>query len=291
VPMEDRNERRRRELEEILELRRSFGTLGRRLVTRHTPIRTGLGPTVVPLGAESAKADPDADARPRGDQEPELDQHQEPDQELEPEPVPEPDQELEPEPKPEPVPVPVPVQDQKPELEPEPEPEPVPVLEPVQDQKPELDQDWDQVSTTVRRIAPIVDESYRVQAAAAPGAGEPFRIPEPPAARRRLPWLWLVALVAIFALGMAVDRVVVQPSAKAAPPASSQAAPAPSAPPTSAAPAGPQVSVPESCLATARRADALIHLLVKRTRGIELTKAFQAYTVASQTCRKEASSR
>jgi hypothetical protein len=269
VPMEDRNERRRRELEEILELRRSFGTLGRRLVTRHTPIRTGLGPTVVPLGAESAKADPDADARPRGDQEPELDQHKEPDQELEPEPEPAPDQ----------------------ELEPEPVPEPEPVLEPVQDQKPELDQDWDQVSTTVRRIAPIVDESYRVQAAAAPGAGEPFRIPEPPAARRRLPWLWLVALVAIFALGMAVDRVVVQPSAKAAPPASSQAAPAPSAPLTSAAPARPQVSVPESCLTTAQRADALIDLLVKRTRGIEVTKAFQAYTVASQTCRKEASSR
>jgi hypothetical protein len=285
VPMEDRNERRRRELEEILELRRSFGTLGRRLVTRQTPIRSGLGPTVVPLGAESAKADPDADARPRGDQEPELDQHQEPDQELEPEPVPEPDQELEPEPVPEP--------DQELEPEPVPEPEPVlePVLEPVQDQKPELDQDWDQVSTTVRRIAPIVDESYRVQAAAAPGAGEPFRIPEPPAARRRLPWLWLVALVAIFALGMAVDRVVVQPSAKAAPPAFSQAAPAPSAPQTSAAPARPQVSVPESCLITAQRADALIDLLVKRTRGIEVTKAFQAYTVASQTCRKEASSR
>jgi hypothetical protein len=261
VPMEDRNERRRRELEEILELRRSFGTLGRRLVVRQTPIRTGLGPTVVPLGAESANADPDADARPRGDQAPELDQRQEPDQKLEPEP--EPDQELEPE----------------------------PVLEPVQDQKPELDQDWDQVSTTVRRIAPIVDESYRVQAAAAPGAGEPFRIPEPPAARRRLPWLWLVALVAIFALGMAVDRVVVQPSAKAAPPASSQAAPAPSAPPTSAAPARPQVSVPESCLTTAQRADALIHLLVNRARGIEVDKAFQAYTVASQTCRKEASSR
>jgi hypothetical protein len=97
--------------------------------------------------------------------------------------------------------------------------------------------------------------------------------------------------VAIFALGMAVDRVVVQPSAKAAPPASSQAAPAPSAPQTSAAPARPQVSAPESCLATAQRADALIHLLVKRTRGIEVTKALQAYTVASQTCRKEASSR
>lgn len=226
MPMEDRNERRRRELEEILELRRSFGTLGRRLVTRQTPIQTGLGSTVVPLGAESAKAAPDADVRPRGDQEP--DQHQEPEQE--------------------------------PELEPE----------------PELGQELERES---------------VQAAVAPGAGEPFRIPEPPAARRRLPWLWLVALVAVFALGMAVDRVVVQPSAEAAPPASSQAAPAPSAPQTSAAPARPQVSVPESCLTTAQRADALIDLLVKRTRGIEVTKTLQAYTVASQTCRKEASSR
>jgi hypothetical protein len=226
--MEDRNERRRRELEEILELRRSFGTLGRRLVTRQTPIQTGLGSTVVPLGAESAKAAPDADVRPRGDQEPEPDQHQEPGQE--------------------------------PEFEPE----------------PELGQGLERES---------------VQAAAAPGAAEPFRIPEPPAARRRLPWLWLVALVAVFALGMAVDRVVVQPSAEAAAPASSQAAPAPSAPQTSAAPARPQVSVPESCLTTAQRADALIDLLVKRTRGIEVTKTLQAYTVASQTCRREASSR
>jgi hypothetical protein len=261
VPMEDRNEHRRRELEEILELRRSFGTLGRRLVTRQTPIGTGLGPTVAPLEAESANAATDADARRRGDQEPEQDQHQEPEPELDPEP------ELERES----------AADQEPE--------------PVQDQQPELDQDWDQVSTTVRRIAPIVDESYRVQAAAAPGADEPFRIPEPPAARRRPPWLWLVALVLIFALGMAVDRAVVQPSAKAAPPASSQAAQAPSAPLTSAAPARPQVSVPESCLATARRADVLIDLLVKRTRGIEVTRALQAYTEASQTCRKEASSR
>jgi hypothetical protein len=50
-------------------------------------------------------------------------------------------------------------------------------------------------------------------------------------------------------------------------------------------------SVPQSCLVTAQRGDVLIDLLVHKTRGIELTKALKDYTVASQTCRKEASSR
>jgi hypothetical protein len=142
-------------------------------------------------------------------------------------------------------------------------------------------------------MTPIVDESYRGQATAAQAASQPFQIPDPPAARRR-PWPLIAGLVAViavvFALGMAVGHAVVQPSPQPAPPASSQAAPLASTPLSSTAPA-PQVSVPPSCLVTAERADVLIDLLVRKARGIEVTRALHDYTLASQTCRKEASSR
>ena len=268
MPTEDRNENRRRELEEILELRRSFGTLGRRLVNRQTPIPTSLKPTVIPLGTQSATADPDAAARP--DEAKEQEQARQPEQAQQPEP----EQAQEPEPEPaEPDQA-----DQQPVQETEPDQQ--------EDQQPELD--WDRVSTAVQRIAPVVDESYRLQAQT---ANQPFRIPDPPAARRRPRWPWLVGLVAVFALGMAVGHVVLQPSQRSVPPASSQAAPAPSTPLSSTAPPPPQVSVPPSCLVTARLADALIDLLVRKARGIEVTRALKEYTLASQTCRKEASSR
>jgi hypothetical protein len=61
VRMDDGNERRRRELEEILELRRSFGTLGRRLVIRQGPIRPGLVPFPKPPAESDADVPPDAD--------------------------------------------------------------------------------------------------------------------------------------------------------------------------------------------------------------------------------------
>lgn len=184
MPQEDGNARRRRDLEEILELRRSFGTLGRRLGTRRGPIRPGL----------------------------------------------------------------------------------------------------------VEVPKPVIDESYHAPDPPAPAGGQPFQIPDPPPARRRLPWPWLVGLAAVFAFGMAVDHTVLQPAPRPAPPASTPVQ-APSAPSSSAAPAGPQVSVPQSCLVTAQRGDVLIDLLVKNVRGLELTKALKSYTDASQTCRKEASSR
>jgi hypothetical protein len=51
----------------------------------------------------------------------------------------------------------------------------------------------------------------------------------------------------------------------------------------------PQASVPRSCLSTAVLGDRLVDLLVKRARGIEVTRILKEYTQASQTCRKEAS--
>ena len=221
--MEDANARRRRDLEEILELRRSFGTLGRRLVSRQGPIQPGL----VPFQRPSAEADRDLDARP--------------------------DEEL--------------------------------------DQEQDQDQDQDQVSTTVRRIAPFIDESYHVPDPPAPAGDEALQIPDPPPARRRPPWPWLVGLAAVvFALGMAVDHTVLQPAPRPAPPVSTPVQ-VTSAPSSSVAPAGPRVSVPQACLVTAQRGDALIDMLVNKTRGLEVTKALKSYTEASQTCRKEASSR
>jgi hypothetical protein len=50
-----------------------------------------------------------------------------------------------------------------------------------------------------------------------------------------------------------------------------------------------KVVAPPACLVSAQRADVLVDMLVKKTRGIELTKALNAYTEASRACRKEAS--
>jgi hypothetical protein len=216
VPKEEGNEGRRRDLEEILELRRSFGTLGRRLGTRQGPIRPGL----VEFPKSSVQAEPDP--------------------------------------------------------------------EPAADQ--DEGEDQDQVRATLRRVAPVVDETYHAPRPPAPGGDKAFEIPEPPPARRRLPWPWLAGLAAVVVLGIVVGYAVRQPPAP--PPVSSQATPAPSAPPSSAAPANPPGSVvPQSCLTTAQRADVLIHMLVEKTRGLDVTKALKSYTEASQTCRKEASSR
>jgi hypothetical protein len=334
VAAEDSNEKRRRELEEILELRRSFGTLGRRLVKRETPIRSGVGPSVVELLAQPPKTAPDARARPEKNQwpEPELDQQPEPDRKEQPEPHEEPelheeldheaeldqepDEEVEPEQEREPDRQPESDQQEEPVQEPEPQaevdqPEPQSELDQELDQQPEsspdqqaepepvqepdedpelddvLDREVDRVSAAVGRPAPVVDERYRGQAPPAP-ADASFRIPEPPAARRP-PWPWLVALVVVFALGMAVDHAVLAPAPRPAAPASTQAAAAPTAPTTSAAPAPPRASVPRSCLSTAVLGDRLVDLLVKKTRGIQVTRILKEYTQASQSCRKEAS--
>jgi hypothetical protein len=335
--VDDSDAKRRRELEEVLELRRSFGTLGRRLVKRERPIRSGVGPSLVELLAQPPKA-PDTDAGPGAgrrpepdlnqrpapvgdeqaesyeerdlDQElghdPELDREPEHDQQAQRDHEPEPDRALEPEQdqQPESYEDQEPVQDPEPEQDGQPashqqegpveQPEPEPALhqepdqrpgpEPVRgaDQDPELDevldQEVDRVSAAVGRAAPVVDERYRRQA--------------PPAAGRRPLWPWLVALLAVFALGLAVDHAVLAPAPRPAQAASTQPpSVAPTTTPGSAAPARPQSSVPPSCLETAQRGDELIDLLVHKARGIDVTKALAAYTKASQTCRKEASSR
>jgi hypothetical protein len=58
---------------------------------------------------------------------------------------------------------------------------------------------------------------------------------------------------------------------------------------THTAPATKAVTPPASCLQAAQRADVLIDLLVRKARGIEVTRALKEYSVASRTCREEAS--
>jgi hypothetical protein len=51
-----------------------------------------------------------------------------------------------------------------------------------------------------------------------------------------------------------------------------------------------RVVVPPACLETARRADELMDLFTRKVRDRRLSLALKAYTLASQACRKEASS-
>jgi hypothetical protein len=48
--------------------------------------------------------------------------------------------------------------------------------------------------------------------------------------------------------------------------------------------------VPPTCLETARRADELMDLFTRKVRDRRLSLALKEYTLASQACRKEASS-
>jgi hypothetical protein len=61
---------------------------------------------------------------------------------------------------------------------------------------------------------------------------------------------------------------------------------------TRVVPSPPQtrVVVPPACLETARRADELMDLFTRKVRDRRLSLALKAYTLASQACRKEASS-
>ena len=103
-------------------------------------------------------------------------------------------------------------------------------------------------------------------------------------------WQRLAALALIFVLGTGLGYLLPRADAQPAPPA-------PSAPQPSATTAAPQASTPpaaaaavaRSCLETARRGDAVIHLLVTNVRDRRLAQALKAYTIASQACREEAS--
>jgi hypothetical protein len=110
----------------------------------------------------------------------------------------------------------------------------------------------------------------------------------PPAAPARAPRRgWLLAASAVtLAVGLALGFVVGSSRAGGGPSAATLATTTPPA----TAPATSVVERPtasSACLETARRADRLIHLLV-RNRRREAADLLVAYTVASRQCRRDA---
>lgn len=122
------------------------------------------------------------------------------------------------------------------------------------------------------------------------GDDQPRALP-PPAAPLDQPtrprWQWLAAVALIFVLGTGLGYLL--------PRSGAGDQPAPTPPPSASTPAAPRFStpprvvVPRSCLETARRGDETVHLLMTNVRDRRLAEALEAYTAASQACRKEAS--
>ena len=107
-----------------------------------------------------------------------------------------------------------------------------------------------------------------------------------PSSVRALP-IWMLALalgVACLLIGGGLGYLMHRPpaAAKALPPATSIVTQTVRVPQT-------KVVVPPSCLQTAERGDEMIDLFTKKARDRRLSLALKAYTLASQTCRKEAS--
>ncbi|HEX8862820.1 MAG TPA: hypothetical protein VGC06_27765 [Actinomycetes bacterium] len=111
----------------------------------------------------------------------------------------------------------------------------------------------------------------------------------------RLVMRWPLAVVAAVAvvcllLGGGLGYLLHRPTAAAEVPAAAEM-PATSIV-TRVVPSPPQtrVVVPPACLETARRADELMDLFTRKVRDHRLSLALKEYTLASQACRKEASS-
>jgi hypothetical protein len=128
-----------------------------------------------------------------------------------------------------------------------------------------------------------------------PDRSLPPGLPAPPAvapsARPR--WWWAGALVLLFLAGTAFGWILPRSEGRSASPPPTQpsqtTAPKAAAPEPTASPK-PKTSVPESCVDAAELADEVISRLDRNDRDQRLFLALRDYTVASQACRREASS-
>jgi hypothetical protein len=131
---------------------------------------------------------------------------------------------------------------------------------------------------------------------ALPSSSSRPALPAPPAAAPGRPrWWWAGALVLLFLAGTAFGRIL--PEGDGGPDTPPVTQPPPTTAPAKGATPPPVStviktvkSVPESCLESAELADEIISRLNRNQRDKTLALALTDYTVASQACRKEASS-
>ena len=120
-------------------------------------------------------------------------------------------------------------------------------------------------------------------------------LPAPPAAAPARPrWWWAAALVLLFLAGTAFGRILPDgssspdvPPVTQPPPTTAQAKGKPPPVPTGIK---PEKSVPEACVDASELADEIISRLNRNQRDNTLALDLTDYSVASQACRREASS-
>ena len=135
------------------------------------------------------------------------------------------------------------------------------------------------------------DEAERSPRALLPPA-PPVAAPSPLGIPARTRWWWAAALVLLFVAGTAFGYILSggdggsAPSSAGAATATTRAAATPPPPPATVT----KTSVPETCVDTAELADEVISRLTRNIRDNRLAEVLRDYTIASQACRREASS-
>jgi hypothetical protein len=134
------------------------------------------------------------------------------------------------------------------------------------------------------------NEPERPQQAVRPA---PPSAPPPATVPARPRWWWAAALVLLFVAGTTFGWLLPRGDSRAASPPPTQATSATIAPaPNTQTTAKPETrtSVPETCVEAAELADEVISRLDRNIRDNRLALALRDYTIASQACRREASS-
>jgi hypothetical protein len=137
-----------------------------------------------------------------------------------------------------------------------------------------------------------LDEPEQARQRALPGP--PAAAPAPSGLPGRPRWWWAAGLALLFVAGTAFGYILPKgDGGSGSPPSSGAATPTTQAPAAKTPPATvirTKVSVPDSCVEAAELADEVISRLTRNIRDNRLAEMLRDYTIASQACRREASS-